>query len=105
LSSHTDKTRERAVALRYERDGDRAPQVVAKGSGSIARRIIEEARKHGLPMREDPLLVEALSGLDLYQEIPEELYQVIAEIYAFLYRVRNEALSSRETPTAAGATR
>jgi flagellar biosynthesis protein len=95
LSSHTDNTaRERAAALRYEKGGDRAPQVVAKGGGRIARRIIEEAKEHGIPLREDPLLVEALMGLDLYQEIPEELYQVVAEIYVFLYQVRNEAFSS-----------
>ena len=62
--------------------------------GWIARRIVEEAKLHGIPLREDPLLVEALMGLDLYQEIPEELYQVVAEIYVFLYQVRNEAFSS-----------
>ena len=94
MSSHTDRTRERAVALRYEKDEHRAPRVVAKGGGRIARRIIEAAREHGIPLREDPLLVEALIGLDLYQEIPQELYQVIAEIYVFLYQVRNEATSS-----------
>ena len=94
MSSPTDKTQERAVALRYKTDRDRAPQVLAKGGGWIARRIIEEARAHGIPLREDPLLVEALIGLDLYQEIPQELYQVIAEIYVFLYQVKNEAFSS-----------
>ena len=104
MSSHTDKTRERAVALRYEKDRDHAPQVVAKGRGWIARRIIEEAKTHGLPMREDPLLVEALIGLDLYQEVPEELYQVIAEIYVFLYQVKNEAFPSRQAGTVGGAT-
>jgi flagellar biosynthesis protein len=68
---------------------------VAKGRGWVARKIIEEAKMHGLPMREDPLLVEALMGLDLYQEVPEKLYKVIAEIYVFLYQVRNEeAVSS-----------
>lgn len=89
-----DKKRERsekAVALRYDRDRDGAPQVVAKGKGWIASKIIEEAKAHGLPFREDPLLVEALIGLDLYQEVPEELYRVIAEVYAFLYEVRNDA--------------
>ena len=95
LSSPTDKKQERAVALRYQTDKDRAPQVVAKGGGWIAKRIIEEARARDIPLREDPLLVEALIGLDLYQEIPEELYQVIAEIYVFLYQVRNEAFPYR----------
>jgi flagellar biosynthesis protein len=94
LSNHTDRARERAVALRYEKARDRAPRVVARGDGWIARRIIEEAKAHRIPLREDPLLVEVLMGLDLYQEIPQELYRVMAEIYAFLYQIRNEASSS-----------
>jgi flagellar biosynthesis protein len=76
--------------------------VVAKGKGWVARKIIQEAKNHGLPMREDPLLVEALIGLDLYQEVPEELYQVIAEIYTFLYQVRNQEFSSVEEEIAGG---
>jgi flagellar biosynthesis protein len=94
LSNHTDKRRERAVALRYEKQREHAPKVVAKGTGWVARKIIEEAKARGIPFREDPLLVQALMGLDLYQEIPEELYQVIAEIYVFLYQVKREAFSS-----------
>ncbi len=81
--------REKAAALRYDRPKDRAPKLVAKGKGLIARQIIEKAREHGIPIKEDPLLVEALMGLELYQDIPEELYQVIAEIYVFLYRLKN----------------
>ena len=92
--TRTADKRERATALRYERHEARAPRVVAKGSGWLARRIIEEAKANGVPVREDPLLVEALMGLELHQEIPVELYQVIAEIYVFLYRLRNEAGSS-----------
>lgn len=83
--------REAAVALQYDRCRHGAPRVVAKGSGRLARRIIEEARARGIPTREDPVLVEALMQLDLYQEIPEELYQVVAEIYAFLLRLRHRA--------------
>lgn len=92
--TRTDDKRERAAALRYEKGAAQAPRVVGKGSGWVARRIIEEARAHGIPVREDPLLVEALMGLDLYQEIPQELYQVIAEIYVFLYRLKNREGSS-----------
>ncbi len=94
MSNRTDNRSPRAVALRYERQRERAPKVVAKGAGRLARKIIEEAKAQGIPFREDPLLVQALMGLDLYQEIPEELYQVIAEIYVFLYQVKKEAFSS-----------
>ncbi len=71
---------------------------MAKGKGWLAERIIEEARGKGLPFREDPLLVEALMGLDLYQEVPEELYRVIAEIYAFLYELKSEAFPDGQAP-------
>ena len=90
-----DELPQSAVALRYQAKKDRAPQVVAKGRGHIARRIIEQAKDSGIPVREDPFLVEALMGLDFYEEIPPELYQVIAEIYVFLHRLKNEAASSR----------
>ena len=93
--SPTDK-RNRAVALRYKSQEDPAPKVVAKGRGKLAQKIIEEARAHGVPVREDPMLVEALMGLDLYKEIPEELYQVIAEIFVFLYRIKNRAGFSQQ---------
>ena len=51
MSSPTAKTRERAVALRYRKGEERAPRLVAKGSGHIARRIIEVARANGIPFR------------------------------------------------------
>lgn len=93
--TRTDERRERAAALRYKANEAGAPRLVAKGSGWVARKIVEEARSHGIPVREDPLLVEVLMGLDLHREIPEELYQVVAEIYVFLYRLKQEAGSSR----------
>lgn len=81
----------RAAALRYDAEKDSAPKVIAKGSGKIAEWIIEIARQHNIPIRDDPKLVEVLSTLDLYQEIPPELYKAIAEILAFVYRIsKNE---------------
>jgi flagellar biosynthesis protein len=77
----------RAVALRYDRARGAAPTVAATGSGYVADRIIEIAREHGVPIREDPDLVQLLSRLDLDQAIPPELYSVIAEVFAFVYRL------------------
>lgn len=77
--------RQRAVALRYGTD-DRAPRVVASGAGEIARRIIELAQEHKVPVREDDSLVNVLAKLDLGYEIPHETYRAVAEILAFLYR-------------------
>jgi flagellar biosynthesis protein len=73
----------RASALKYEGRG--APKVVASGRGLIADRIVAAAREAGIAVREDAALVEALSGLDLGQEIPEDLYAAVAEALAWAY--------------------
>ena len=73
----------RAVALRY--DGKRAPTVIAKGSGEIARQILAIAEMHSIPLRDDPELLALLAKLDLGQEIPENLYIAVAQIIAFAY--------------------
>lgn len=82
--------RQVAVALRYLRETEPAPRVVAKGRGAVAAKILELARAHGIPVHRDTDLVEVLVRLDLDQLIPPELYQAVAEILAFLYR-RNQA--------------
>lgn len=76
---------QKAVALRYDPEKDQAPVVVAQGRGYIAERIKEIARDSGVPLKEDQELVEYLMTLDLYEEIPPQLYAVIAEILAFIY--------------------
>ncbi|MBP2673924.1 MAG: flagellar biosynthetic protein FlhB [Deltaproteobacteria bacterium] len=77
--------RRQAAALSYEQGKDSAPKLVAKGKGAVADKILEIARHHGIPIREDRELVQMLSSLDLYQEIPPDLYRAVAEILAFLY--------------------
>ena len=81
----------RAVALRYDRDKEQAPRVVAKGSGYLCERIIEVAREHGITIYEDKDLIEMLSRIELYQLVPVELYQVVAEVLAFIYRLNKDA--------------
>ncbi|MFZ5998822.1 MAG: EscU/YscU/HrcU family type III secretion system export apparatus switch protein [Nitrospirota bacterium] len=78
--------RKKAAALRYTPQKDAAPKVVAKGSGAIAEKILQIAKEHNIPLKDDPQLVEVLSALDLYQEIPPELYRAVAEILAFIYK-------------------
>lgn len=72
-----------AVALRYEGRG--APRVTAKGKGHTAERILELAREHDIPLREDPVLVELLAKVGLGDEIPPALYRAVAEVIAFAY--------------------
>jgi flagellar biosynthesis protein len=79
----------KAVALRYIPDQDRTPKVTAKGSGILAQKIIELAQKHGVPIKEDPALIQILAQLDFYQEIPPSVYVVVAEILAFIYSMNN----------------
>lgn len=83
----------KATALRYNQDKDAAPKVVAKGRGLIAEKILEKARQHNIFIKEDPDLLEALYKLDLYQEIPENLYRVVAEILSEVYKI-NKKLNS-----------
>lgn len=78
--------RKSAVAIRYDRQNMPAPQIVAKGRGIVAERLIALARENGVPIVEDKLLVETLDKLNLNQEIPAELYQVVAEILVAIYK-------------------
>lgn len=85
-----NEERKKAVALKYEAEKDSAPKVIAKGRGWIAEKIIEIARQHGIPLKEDDALVEVLSKLDLYEEIPAELYKAVAEILVFVYQIKGK---------------
>ncbi len=82
--------RKTAVALGYHGEDGNAPKLKAKGKGPVAERIIETAREHGVPIQSDPDLVEVLAALDLDMEIPEEIYAVVAELLAFVYRTNNK---------------
>lgn len=73
-----------AVALRY--DAPDAPKVVAVGRGELGQRIIDAAREHGVPVEQNAGLAEALSTIPLDEHIPEQLYEAVAVIIAFLLR-------------------
>jgi flagellar biosynthesis protein len=77
----------KAAALRYDKKLDSAPRVIASGRGWIAEKIIDEARKRGIPLVEDSLLVSVLLGVNLGEEIPEEAYLAVARILAFLSKI------------------
>jgi flagellar biosynthesis protein len=81
----------KAVALKYNKDKDRAPKVVAKGKGYIAEKIIEAARENNVPLYEDKNLSQVLEALDLDTEIPPELYRAVAEVLAFIYKLNKMA--------------
>lgn len=83
-----------AAALRYNEGRMRAPQVVAKGTGLVALRIREIARDNGVPVLEAPPLARAICRyVELGDEIPLGLYAAVAEVLAYVYRLR----AARET--------
>ena len=76
-------SRKTAVALKYDEFNNVAPIVVASGIGYMAEKMVELASEHNVPVFEDSSLSTILSQLDLGAEIPEELYQVVIDIYVY----------------------
>lgn len=81
----------KAVAMKYDPLTNTAPVLVAKGQGDLAEKILEKAKESGVPIQEDQSLVEVLSKLDVDQEIPPELFAVVAEILSLVYRADSRA--------------
>ena len=84
------KTPDTAIAILYDEQEMAAPKVVARGKGAVAEKIIATAKEAGVHIQEDPNLVELLSKVDIGAEIPLELYQTVAEVLAFVYRVNEK---------------
>jgi flagellar biosynthesis protein len=85
----------KAVALRYDPASDPAPLLIAKGQGYLAQRIIELAREHEIYVHKDTNLVELLMAVELADVIPPQLYKVVAEVLAMVYRV-NKSLARQK---------
>lgn len=78
-----------AVALQYEKGSREAPKVVAKGTGLVADRIVELARESGVVIEANPVLAQALSGVEIDDTIPLELYEAVAIVIGYVLRVSN----------------
>lgn len=80
-----------AVALRYDLKKDNAPIVVAKGQDYMALKIVEIAESCSIPMKEDKPLARALyAAVEVGSEIPADFYQALAEVMAWVYRLKKE---------------
>ncbi len=79
-----------AVAIQYDKKHKTAPVVVAKGLRKNAELIREIARKNGVPILRNVPLAQALNKLDLEEEIPEALYEAVAEVLNFVYELKNK---------------
>jgi flagellar biosynthesis protein len=87
------KDKKKAAALAYDQVG--VPRVVAKGDGLVAQKIIEFAQEKGIPVQNNEALVEALMQVQLSREIPPELYQAVAEVLAFIYRLDKKKFQTK----------
>ncbi|WP_421381460.1 EscU/YscU/HrcU family type III secretion system export apparatus switch protein [Bacillus salacetis] len=79
-----------AAVIRYDESEEKAPKVVARGSGHIAAKIMELAKEHNVSMQEDSSLVQSLLDIDLGENVPPQLYSVIAEILLLIEEMENE---------------
>jgi len=79
-----------AVALKHELGKPDAPRVVASGRGSFAERIIEKATENEVPIHKDDDLANLLSNLSVPSFIPEELFEAVARVLAFVYRINDK---------------
>ena len=79
-----------AVALKHELGKSDAPRVVASGRGSFAERIIEKATENEVPIHKDDNLASLLSELSVPSFIPEELFEAVARVLAFVYRINDK---------------
>ncbi len=77
----------KAIAIKYDKEQGDAPVVLASGKGQIAEQIIKAAREAGLEITQDADLAELLANVPVGTEIPVELYQAVAEVLSFVYRV------------------
>jgi len=77
---------DQVVALKYDK-GYKAPKVVAKGKGYVAEQILDIAAQHDVAVHTDKTLAENLNKLDLGENIPPEMFEIVARIYAFIDKI------------------
>ncbi len=85
-----------AVALHYDHQSESTPKVVATGRGDLAQQIIAAAEAAGVDIVQDPDLLEVLGRVPVGEEVPAELFQAVAEILAFIYRINGRYATSHD---------
>ena len=89
-----------AIAIKYDKAKDQAPRVIAKGMRFKAERIREIAKQYGVPIMKNVPLSNALYRVEVGQEIPEELYDAVAEVLNFVYALQQEEAAREEAAKA-----
>lgn len=90
-----------AVAIRYDREKMAAPRVTAKGAEQVARLMLDEARRHDVPVVRDVPLARALFAVEMGRYVPRDLYEAVAEVLLFASQLRREGLAAAERPGSA----
>lgn len=83
--NNNKKTEDQKTVIALNYDGENAPRVTAKGTGLTGENIVRLAHEHGIPLHENSSLAKALSCIPLGEEIPQELYLIVAEVLAYVY--------------------
>ncbi len=79
-----------AIAIKYDREKDNAPRVIAKGLRLKAEKLREIAKQYNIPVMKNVALANALYRVDVGQEVPEELYDAVAEVLNFVFALKQE---------------
>ncbi|MFR0881212.1 MAG: EscU/YscU/HrcU family type III secretion system export apparatus switch protein [Oscillospiraceae bacterium] len=87
----------KAVALKYNAETDKAPVIIASGYGEVANKIINIAEQNGIPVYRDDSAASLMCMLDVGSNIPPELYEVIAAIYCQLLKSTDELKKGKNT--------
>lgn len=95
MNGRKPETKKMAAALKYDPALWQSPVIKAKGRGQTADEILALAEANGIPIQKDPMLVEMLAQLEINQTIPEELYEVVAEVFSFLYRLDRQSYTNK----------
>ena len=90
-----------AVALKYDKDKDNAPRVIAKGMRIKADKIREIAKQYGIPVMKNVSLANALYRVEVGEEIPEDLYDAVAEVLTFVFSLQSSQAAGPAKPAAA----
>ena len=85
-----DEEKDVAIAIKYDREKDNAPRVIAKGMRLRAEKLKEIARQYNIPVMRNVGLANALYRVEVGQEVPEELYDAVAEVLNFVFVLKQE---------------
>jgi len=91
MSEQGKRQKAQAAALRYDEGRDNAPAIVGLGQGYVAQQILKTAQESNIPVVEDESLADVLNQFSVGDEIPRELYEVIAQILVFIGRLDGSA--------------